>query len=147
MKLRILNRKITADFLAATKASINLELARDPITMTYEQALAAFRNQVNQKFPPDISTSNNARTRRINQVIIGGSRENQGRGPGRGRGGRGRFGRGPWRGGRGGRGQRNGGRNRGNNYSGQRRGKEDARMVVRIDRTMVKVHPSYEFTD
>ena len=28
------------------------------------------------------------------------------------------------------RGQRNGGRNRGNNYSGQRRGKEDARMVV-----------------
>ena len=65
MKLCILNRKILADFLAATKASINLELARDPITITYEQALAAFRNQVNQKFPPDISTGNNTRTRRI----------------------------------------------------------------------------------
>ena len=37
-KLRILNRKVTADFLQATKASININLARIPITITYKNA-------------------------------------------------------------------------------------------------------------
>jgi hypothetical protein len=67
LKLRTLNRKITADFLQHTKSAINLELTRVPMTMTYNQALSAFRNEVNRKFPPGLS-SNNQRQRRINQV-------------------------------------------------------------------------------
>ena len=47
------------DFLQTNKASINLELAKTPVTITYEKALAAFRNQVNQKFLPEISYINN----------------------------------------------------------------------------------------
>ena len=49
MRLRILNRKILADFLQATKASINLDLAKTPVTITYDNTLAEFRNQFNQK--------------------------------------------------------------------------------------------------
>ena len=44
MILRMLNRKILADFLQATKASIKLELFKTPVTITYESALAEFRN-------------------------------------------------------------------------------------------------------
>ena len=42
MKLRILVKKVQADFLQHTKASIMLDLNKDPITLTYEQALASF---------------------------------------------------------------------------------------------------------
>ena len=62
--LLILNRKILADFLQETKACINLGLANTPVTITYDNALAAFRNQVNQKFLPELSSSNNIKTRR-----------------------------------------------------------------------------------
>ena len=68
MRLSILNRKILADFLQSTKASINLELAKTPVTITYENVLSAFRNQVNQKFLPELSSSNNKKTRRINEA-------------------------------------------------------------------------------
>ena len=44
-----------------------MELAKTPVKITYENALAAFCNQVNQKFPPDLSFSNNRKTRRINE--------------------------------------------------------------------------------
>ena len=67
MILRILNRKIVADFLPAAKAYINLELAKTPVTITYENWTATFRNQANHKFPPDLSSSNNIRTRGINK--------------------------------------------------------------------------------
>ena len=50
-RLHILNRKILADLLQATKESINLELTKTPVTITYEHELAAFRNPVNHKFP------------------------------------------------------------------------------------------------
>ena len=45
--LRILNRKILADFIQSNKASINLELTKTQVTITYENALAEFRNTVN----------------------------------------------------------------------------------------------------
>ena len=143
MKLRILNRKILADFLQATKASINLELARVPVTMTYEKALAAFRDQVNQKFPPEMSSAK--RTRRINETVTrgGGKQGRGGRGYRGGRGDRGRFGgRGQGRGyGRGyGRGN---GRGRGN----YRRSRPDARMVRCSDGTQIEVHAAYDFTN
>ena len=66
MILRILNRNILVDLIQANKAYIKLELAKTPVTITYESALAEFRNQVEQKFLPELSSSNNRNTRRIN---------------------------------------------------------------------------------
>ena len=60
-------QKINADFLQATKSSINLELDRTPVNLSYDNAIAAFRNKVNQKYPPELSTSNNIRSRRVNE--------------------------------------------------------------------------------
>ena len=51
-KLRMLNIKINADFLQATRSSINLELARTPVNLSCDDALAVFINQVNHKYPP-----------------------------------------------------------------------------------------------
>jgi hypothetical protein len=51
-KLCILIQKVDADFLVQIKTSINLKLTRDPVTITYNQALTTFRNEVNLKFPP-----------------------------------------------------------------------------------------------
>ena len=95
-KLRMLNRKINADFLKATKSYINVELDITPVNLSYENALAAFRNQVNHKYPPELSTSNNRRPRRLNEVdSMGVSRVGCFQGRGRGHcGGRGRRGRG-----------------------------------------------------
>ena len=67
-KLCILNMKVNADFLQATKVSINLDLSKTPVTLNYDDALTAFKNQVNQKFPPKLSSSNNRRTIRVNEV-------------------------------------------------------------------------------
>ena len=55
-------------FLQDTKASINLKLAKTPVTLNYNDALTEFRNQVNPKFPPALSSSNNRRTRRFNEL-------------------------------------------------------------------------------
>jgi hypothetical protein len=90
MKLRMLQNKVQADFLVHVKASIGIILASQPITLSYEQALATFRNEVNRKFPPQMSTT--TRTRRsINEMSA----------QGRGRGARFGRGRGPPHGGRG----------------------------------------------
>ena len=71
----MLGRKINAGFLEGTKPSINLELARTPINLSFDNALATFRNQVNQKSPPELSTSNNRRPRIVNEVdSMGGGR-------------------------------------------------------------------------
>ena len=106
MRLRIFNGRILAVFLQSTKASINLELSKTPVTITYGNLLAALRNQVNHKFPPELSSSNNRKTRKIKEAGIccngrggifqGGGGRYQGLG-GRGRSvrrGRGRYGRG-----------------------------------------------------
>jgi hypothetical protein len=91
MKLHILLQKVTANFLVLVKAGIGIELAITPMTMTYEQALSAFRNEVNQKFPPQMASTTKAR-RHINEVSGGrgrGDRFGRGDHGGRGRGGRG----------------------------------------------------------
>ena len=82
MKLRILMSKIRADFLQTAKAALNIELSRVPMNLTYEDALATFRNAVNLKHPPRGDVINQ-RVRRVNEVSGG-----------HGRGGQGRFGRG-----------------------------------------------------
>ena len=51
MKLRILCRKVNADFLEATRQLINVDLTRAPVTVTFAQALASFRNEVNRNSP------------------------------------------------------------------------------------------------
>ena len=105
MKLRILISKIQADFLEQTKAALNIEMSKLPMTLTYEDALSAFRNAVNMKHPPSLSSTNNNRVRRINEVTQGrgnpgGGRMGRGRGRFSGRGGR-SHGRGRGRGGQG----------------------------------------------
>ena len=67
MKLRVLIQKINVDFLQSVKAAMSIELTRTPLTMTYEQALMTFRNEVNRKHPPEM-TSNNNRSCRINEM-------------------------------------------------------------------------------
>lgn len=75
MKLRTLLGKIKADFLAATTASLNVELTKVPMTMTYERALQSFRDVVNQKHPPQMSAT--TRTKRtVNEV----NKEGKGKG-------------------------------------------------------------------
>ena len=75
MKLRTLLTKVNADFLGHTKAAIEMEMTRTPITLTYAQALANFRNEVNRKFPPEVSSSNYRTRRNINHI----SRNNRNR--------------------------------------------------------------------
>ena len=142
MKLRILCRKVNADFLQSAKAAIQLELAKTPMTMTYDNAMSSFRDQVNLKYPPELSTvSNRNRARRVGQTSVRGGGRSGFRGGGRhaGRvnsryGGRGR----------GGYHSSNSGRGNGNP---RRRGRDDARMVRCVDGTNIEVHPAYKFTD
>jgi hypothetical protein len=128
MKLRILIRKLNADFLVQIKAAISIEMTRIPVTLTYEQALSSFRNEVNRKFPPEMS--NNKTRRHINAVDRGG------RDAGRGRGGR--F---NGRGGRSGGGRSNGGRGR-----GQKRARTDSNIITLTDGKVIESHPSFNFT-
>ena len=67
-KLFILNRKAKADFLQNNKASINIELDNTPVTLNQDDTLTVFRNQVNQKFPPELLSSNNRTKIRVNEV-------------------------------------------------------------------------------
>lgn len=120
-KLRILTTKVTADFLNAIKSQIKVELAKTPMTMTYDHALRAFRNEVNSKNPPSLKDPSNIK-RRLNEV--------SGRGRGRGRGGR--FGRGRGGGGRG-------------HDDRSRSSHPEERYVTGKDGKTVAVHASYHF--
>jgi hypothetical protein len=128
MKLRMLLHKVQADFLVHVKASIGIELARQPITLSYKQALATFRNEVNRKFPPQMSTTPRAR-RSINKMSV------QGRGRGE------RFGRG--------RGAPHGGRGRGGRGRGGRgrpaRSRTDSSFITLSDGQEIEYHPSFHF--
>jgi uncharacterized membrane protein YgcG len=125
-KLRILSGKITADFLGHIKAAIDIEMTWNPVTMTYVQALANFRNAVNSKFPPEMAEKQ--RHRRVQETNTGRGR---GRGGGRGRG-RGRGGR--------------GGRGRGGGSGNVKRQHPDARTITGNDGNSLQVHPSYGFS-
>jgi hypothetical protein len=59
MKIRMLVDKIKADFLTPTKAQLEIELSRIPMSITDEQSLALFRNMVNQKHPPQMGAVQN----------------------------------------------------------------------------------------
>ena len=125
MKLRYLTKKISVDYLNAMKASINIELTKVPVTMTYNQAVTAFRNEVNRKFTPETSSGGGRNVRRRIQELKGrGGRDGNPRG-GRGRGGRGR--------GRGGRGRGNGGHTQ----------HPDERYITGKDGKTMAVHASY----
>ena len=130
MKLRILCRKVNADFLQNTRQIINVELTRTPMTMTYNQALTTFRNEVNSKFPPSLSATQ--RYRRVAETERKGGRFG-------GRGGRGRFGRGRGRG-------RLGGRDRGRGRGATRR-PLDTRYITATDGQTMEVHASFKFSD
>ena len=123
MKLRILIKKIGADFLASTKAGTGIELTRPIITMTYEQALSSFRNEVNRKLPPNLGGSNNSRRsiREFNRTGMGT------------RGGRGRRGGCSGRGGR------------GRNLQPKRQ-HGDSKLITLSDGQRVEFHPSFTFS-
>ena len=125
MKIRTLLDKIKADFLTPTKAQMEIELSRIPMTMTYDQSLALFRNMVNQKHPPQMGAAQNRVRRNVNEVSTG-----RGRGHSSGRGGHGRGGRGGR--GRGGRGQ-------------PRQTRTDSRMITLTDGSQIEYHASFSF--
>ena len=77
MKLRILLDKVNADFLAHTKAGIQIVLTMMLMIMSYIQALLGFSNEVNWKFPPQLGSNYRSR-RTINKVGQGQGRGNFG---------------------------------------------------------------------
>ena len=119
MKLRMLVDKISEDFMKEVKAGLSIELSKQQMTMTYETALAAFRNEVNRQHPPQMSQNTRVR-RNIREMNQGG------RFGGRGRG-RGRF----------------GGRGRGGR--GIKRTRTDSTFITLTDGTKVEYHPSFNF--
>lgn len=124
MKLRILVSKIKADFLAATKAALNIELARHPLIMTYELALVTIRNAVRAKYPATMD-SHQVTRRNVREVY---RKDPKGRGHGgHGRGG----GRGGGRG-RGGRGE-------------PHRTRNDSEIITLKDGRRIEYHPSFKF--
>ena len=132
-KLRMLNDKISADFLQQARTTIDLDMARVPMTMTFDTALTIYRNAVQRKNPTSDAPR---RRRRINETSSSsrGGRSSNGRGDNRGN-----------RGGRGGRGGRNG-RGSGRGRGSQTRGRSDAWFIQSTDGQRVEVHPSYRFS-
>ena len=99
MKLRILMKKVRADFLGNAKTSVQLKLIEVPVVFTYENAIQLFRNVVNTIYPKKPNSRPN--TRRVMSEVgsvtnnVGGRSEGRGRGNWKrarlqGRGGRGR---------------------------------------------------------
>ena len=110
------------------KSSVNIELSRIPVALTYDQALTTFRNVVNSKFPPEVNNTT-SRQRRVNEAS---RMANNG-----GRGQAGRLGRG-----------RSGGRGRGGRNPHKRRGSTaGGRIIQDIEGKAMKVHASYNFTN
>ncbi len=120
-KIRMLVDKIKADFLTPMKAQLEIELSRIPMSITYEQSLALFRNMVNQKHPPQMGAVQNRARQQVNEVSSG-----------RGSSGLAGFGRG-------GRCGQHGGRRRGG------RQRTDSRMITLTDGTQIEYHASFYF--
>ena len=57
MKLRKLQKEIKADFLASTKASIDVSLSATPMIMTYNHAMNSYRQVVKAKHPPELTAT------------------------------------------------------------------------------------------
>ena len=135
MKLRILCKKIKADFLQGTCQVIGVAMNSNPMTMTYSHVILSFQTKVHNKFPPTMTASQ--RSRRMAELNKNRD-DNQGGGRGRGRGrwhGRGQGrGRGCGRG-RGGRG-----------YPNNKRSHPQARTITAVDGSSMSIHPSYSFS-
>ena len=139
MKLRILLPKISADFLKQTKAALDVELAKVPMTLTYADAVSTFRNAVAAKYPPEVGSSSTRTRRIVNEVATGRNRYDRNGRSGRGRGGRGHH---PY-GGRGGRNGR-GGRGRGGhgrNHNPRTRTRPDSWWTVGTSGKVIECHP------
>ncbi|KAI2496598.1 Reverse transcriptase (RNA-dependent DNA polymerase) [Fragilaria crotonensis] len=127
MKIRLLIDKIKADFLTPTKAQLEIELSRVPMTMTYEQALSLFRNMVNQNTRPRWGGSESYQAQ--HQPNSCGSRF-EGQSTSRG---------GYGRGGRGGRGSGRGGR------GNIQKTRNDSRIITLTDGSQIEYHASFSF--
>ena len=105
---------------------MSIELTRVPLLMTYEQVLMTFRNEVNRKHPPSMST-NNSRSRRVNEVNNRSKRSGSGRG-------------------RSNNNNRNSNsNNRGGRGRGRSRGHPDARFITGTNGRKLEIHASYNF--
>lgn len=125
MKLRLLVNKVKADFLSATKAALSIELAKQPLTMTYELALNTFRNAVRAKYPATMDSTQVTR-RNIREINRGSGRGRGHGGLGRGGGrGRGRLGRGPG--------------------VEPHRTRTDSEIITLKDGRRIEYHPSFKF--
>ncbi len=123
MKLRMLNKKVRADFLSLIKTNIEMQMNMVPMTMTYASVLSNCRNTGNQRHPESLSTSTRRHRRIQNTNRFNGGRGGKGvREQGKGNGGRGEGGRG------------------GNN---NKRARSDEWRVTGLDGQQIKVHPSY----
>ena len=58
MKLRILTKKVTTDFISMTKTVIMMQMTDIPTNMTYIQVLPTFRQEVNRKCPSSMGLKN-----------------------------------------------------------------------------------------
>ncbi len=136
MKLRKLLDKVRCEWLRPIKSVIEVELTRFPVIYTYDQAMLAFRTEVNRRFPPGASITKVKRTIQQLEGDKPQGREYYG-GRGRGRGGRGRGrGRGNGRG-RGGRGYYSN-----NSYSNQ----NDTKTVTGKDGRRYEIHPKWNLS-
>jgi hypothetical protein len=59
MKIRMLTDKIKADFLTPTRAQLEIEFSRTPMTVGYDQALSSFCNMDNPNHPPQMKAAQN----------------------------------------------------------------------------------------
>ena len=132
-KLRILLNKVKCDWLDPLKASIGIELSRQPATYTYAQALVAFKTEIHKKFPPG---ANPNKIKRTIQELEG----HRGNTP-------------PYNSQYGGRGRGRGGRRRGGHGCGHGRGRgrggyqqqNDATMITLKNGKHIEYHASYNF--
>ena len=65
MKLRMLNKKVKADFLNSMKTNIEMQMNMIPMTMSFVSAMSNYRNTVNQRHPENFNTATTRRNRRI----------------------------------------------------------------------------------
>ena len=94
-KLRILNKKIRADFLTTMKTTIEIHMSITPMTMTNSSALSNYRNTINQRLTNESTVKRDNRriqtASSLGGIQVRGVRGHQGRGR---RGGHGGLGRG-----------------------------------------------------
>ena len=122
MKLRALLKKINADFLQQAKSSIQVDMTRIPMTMTYEIALANFRNSVNSKF--SVAGNTPHKTRRAIQQVRGRGRPVRGK----------RY-------------EQRAPRGRGANRGAFTQKRTDKSFITLTDGTVIEYHPSFKFAD